>query len=106
MTWKSVGDHGRLNTEIVDAEDGSSTICAVCTKQWSSDDDTIEPWPEGEANFRLILQAPQMLEALERMIEVYEAHFAPLPDGQQPKGVYTQARAAIAAVKGEDNEKA
>ena len=36
--------------------------------------------------------------ALDRMIDVYEVHFEPLED--EPKGAYTQARAALAAERG------
>lgn len=48
----------------------------------------------------IIAQRDDLLAALERMIKVYEAYFKPLPDDQQPKGTYTQARAALAAARG------
>jgi len=60
-TWKGGGDYGRYSREITD-ESGRRVICHVHTRQ--SDDYGDEPWLEGEANFHLILQAPQMLEAL------------------------------------------
>jgi len=100
-TWKDGGPYGRYCRGVYNEED-SSVICYVWTKK-NGPRNSVVDWPEGEANFRLILQAPQMLEVLERMIEAYEAHFEPLPDGQQPEGIYTQARAAIAAVKEEKN---
>ena len=43
----------------------------------------------------LIEECFALRKALEGMIRVYEAHFEPLSDDQQPKGAYTQARAAL-----------
>ena len=85
MTWK-VKQHANGTYLVYDDDDWYVMSC------------------QDKQRAQLIATAPQMLEALERMIEVYEAHFAPLPDGQQPKGAYTQARAAIAAVKGDVDE--
>ena len=70
MTWKDGGYYGRLCRAITN-EAGNRPICYVWTKQNTEhrgggiDGSGTEPYPQGEVNFRLILQAPKMLEALE-----------------------------------------
>ena len=78
MTWKDGGNYGRLSREIV-SEDGGRAVCRVWTKQNAEhrgegiDGSGTEPCPQGEANFRLILQAPQILEALEMVWSIRES---------------------------------
>jgi len=99
-TWKDGGDYGRYSREITD-EKGRRVICHVRTRQ-SGYGHGDEPWPDGEANFRLILQAPQMLEALEtirdkadNMMEVRDGSV----DWTDWQPVRSTANAAIAAAK-------
>ena len=68
--WRDAGRYGRLCREIIN-ETGSRAICHVWTRQNArrKTRDGTEPWPQGEANFRLILQAPQTLEALREIAE-------------------------------------
>lgn len=103
-TWKDGGHYGHLCQEITD-EDSEHIICAVWTKQFSLGSRNVEPYPQGEANFRLILNAPEMLAALEAIAELapgiwcHEAKSKTVCDQCQDI-----ARAAIAAAKGESNE--
>jgi len=108
-TWKDNGDYGWLCREITD-ESGDRSICRVWTKQpigeQGMDGFSIEPWPEGEANFRLILAAPQMLEALE-MIQsapAYEQYEEPFYALELTEDQFDQLSAIIAAAKGENDE--
>lgn len=64
-TWKDGGQLGQLR-EI--ANENGHTIYLVLVQR-AIDGGEAKPWPEGEANFRLILKAPQMLEALEAIAE-------------------------------------
>lgn len=90
MTWKDGGDYGLLSRTITD-ETGNRPICRVWTRQFSNiDGRVIESRPEGEANFRLILVAPQMLEALEAIAALELGGCDPCKE---------IARAAIAAAK-------
>lgn len=63
-TWKDGGMYGQVRREIV-SEDGGHPIAIVRVRQYLLTHNDTEPWPQGQANFALILQAPQMLEALE-----------------------------------------
>lgn len=67
-TWKSGGHYGKLCHEVTN-EDGTRIICAVWVKQFSLGSREVEPYPEGKANFRLILKAPKMLAALNMIAE-------------------------------------
>lgn len=115
MTWKDAGDCGRV-CRCITNEENSQDICRVWIKQevyfhegmrhgWR-----VESWPEGEANLRLILQAPRLLEALEAILKTAQRISADtdLPTRTRTDwwAVMKRARAAIAAVKGENNEKA
>ena len=102
-TWKDGGNYGRLSREIVN-EDSSHAICTVWTRQNAEHRgvdirhaDT-EPWPEGEANFRLILKAPQMLEALRTIAEgaIVSSDQAPEKITEQVLRVLRIAREAAA----------
>ena len=113
-TWKDGGDYGRLYREITN-EDNSLAICRVRVRQVAYHDrsyKTPRPYPQGEANFRLILNTPELLAALEmiRKAPTYEEYSESgeetyyslyLTDSQ-----LTQLNAAIAAAKGENDEKA
>lgn len=74
MKWQDAGRYGRLCREIIN-ETGSRAICHVWTRQNAKrkTKDGTEPWPQGEINFRLILNAPKMLEALEEMTATMSA---------------------------------
>jgi hypothetical protein len=92
-TWKDGGRRG----EIV--SDEGDFICIVQTVR--IDSIKTEPWPEGEANFALILQALKMLEALETIVS--------LGNWREEKEIVCNsmeeiARAAIAAVKGDSSD--
>ena len=95
MKWRDGGIYGLLCREITNVK-GDRAVCKVWTKQFAEYRDTdghaIEPWPEGEENFALILNAPVLLEALEAIADL------PTDDLWRCLGI---ASAAIAAVKGE-----
>ena len=110
MIWKDGGNYGLLCREITNRA-RNRAICKVWTKQFAEhrdiDGHAVEPWPEGEANFRLILKAPQMLEALESIRDTAACFLQPLPVSVSQArwaAVRDRAIAAIAAVKGEDND--
>ncbi len=101
MKWKGAGRRGEIFSE-----DGDY-ICIVQTVR--VDSIKIEPWPEGKENFRLILNAPVLLEALEAIRDMTKprlrSHIADIPATcAEWKAIRDHAIAAIAAVKGEDNE--
>ena len=109
-TWKDGGDCGKAYREIIN-EGENYVICKVRTKQYgmlrrgSVAGLDIESWSEGKANFRLILQAPKMLEALEAIRDMTEpmlrSHLADIPATcAEWKTIRDHAIAAIAAVKG------
>ena len=97
MIWKD----GHRRGEIVSEE--GDFICIVQTVR--IDKIKIEPWPKGKANFRLILAAPQMLEALEAIVALKAPDWCGLGEVLE---AYNQhkviARAAIAAVKGDGDD--
>lgn len=100
-TWTDGGMYGQLKREVA-SEDGDYAIATVWVKTPTTGD--AKPYPEGEANFRLILQAPKMLEALKAIVELDPAFWCEVREEgivavcDQCKAI---ARAAIAAVKGE-----
>lgn len=102
-TWRSGSRYGRLCQEITNEND-THIICAVWVEQFSLDSRKTEPWPKGEANFRLILQAPRMMEALEAIVALRMPGWCDLAGTlvvyHQQKEI---ARAAIAAVEGEND---
>jgi len=103
-TWRASGDCGKHYREITN-EDETRIICQVWTK-WNvfstHHQHHLEPCPEGEADFRLILAAPQMLEALEKIAAL---KYPPWGDANDILKIFHQcnaiARAAIAVVKGD-----
>ena len=109
MTWQDAGRYGRLCREITN-ETGSRAVCHVWTRQNArrKTRDGTEPWPQGEANFRLILAAPQMLEALEAIRETAQRIVADIEIPTRTRADWRTvegfASAAIAAVKGESGE--
>jgi len=104
-TWKDNGNHGQFHREIV-GDSGKYAICYVRTKHYvfSSDGDTHkwseESWLEGEENFCLILSAPQMLEALEKIAALNPPRGCGLVDMIEVHSQCVEiARDAIAATK-------
>jgi len=113
-TWKDGGNLGRLDRVIINNTD---EVCTVRIRRDVYFDEgsgntrrrgfRIQPCPEGEANFRLILAAPQMMEALEAIRDRAD-DMMEIRDGAvnwthwQP--IRSIARAAIAAAKGENND--
>ena len=100
-TWKDGGQLGQLR-EI--ANENRHTICLVLVQR-AIDGGEAKPWPEGEAHFRLILQAPRMLEALEEIVALKAPGWSSLSDILKVYHRHKEiARAAIAAVKGENDD--
>lgn len=102
-TWKDGGKYGRMRRVVIDEK--SVMIGEIWTGIIRYG--CVEPWPEGKANFRLILAAPKMLEALEvirdkadLMMEIRDGSVG-WTDWQPVRSV---ANAAIAAVKGENDD--
>ena len=98
-TWKHGGRRGEISNE------DNEFVCIVQTVRM--DKIKAEPWPEGEANFALILKAPEMLEALEAIAALDPDFWCEI----QEEGIVAVcnqckeiARAAIAAAKGEDSD--
>lgn len=107
-TWVDAGRYGRLCHEVIN-ETGSRAICLVWTRQNARrrTKDGTEPWPEGEANLALILNARVMLEALEEIhikVERMMQGGAPVTWLAVLAAVRRDASIAIAAVKGESDE--
>ena len=109
--WRDGGNLGRLDRVIIG---GSDEVCTVRTRRDvyfdEGEGDTrcrgwrMQPWPEGEENFRLILQAPRMLEALEAIVALDPSYWCQTePENAVCDQCKEIARAAIAAVKGESN---
>jgi len=70
-------------------EDGQPHhLAAIERRRWASD-----------RILQRLAAVSDLLAALERMIDVYEIHFKPLPEDKQPRGAYEQARVAIAGAK-------
>jgi len=105
--WVDAGWYGRF-CRVITTEDGSRAICHVWARQNSrrKTRDGTEPWPEGKANFDLILAAPQMLEALEAIVGVDIGCTETEETNPMCYQCQNIARAAIVAAKGEDDEKA
>lgn len=105
-TWKDGGNYGLLCREITD-EKGDHAVCKVWTKRYESPR-SVKPWPEGKANFRLILKAPQMLEALCSIRDMAECILQPLPVGCVAQVRWTRVRdqavKAITMTQGENDE--
>ena len=70
---------------------------ADLAKVYVTDPDTRKRTPEYEGNLRLIAAAPELLEALERVVQITEIEDAHLANF----GEFEAARAAIAKAKGE-----
>lgn len=118
--WRDGGNLGRLDRVIIG---GSDEVCTVRTRRDIYFDEgegytrrrgwRMQPWPEGEANFRLILTAPQMLEALEMIWSIRQsAAYEERTEAGITGYVFylteeqcAKVKAAIAAAKGEDDEK-
>lgn len=110
-TWKDGGDYGVLYREIV-SEDGSHAICRVKVRQPPHhakfiDRKELMPYPQGEKDYRLILQAPRMLEALEniqRQAEYMLETIDSFVDSTNWEIVRNHTVAAIAAVKRDNSD--
>jgi len=105
--WKDGGMYGKIRREIVKEKDGHP-VGTVRVNLYIADG--TEPWSEGEANFRLILKAPLLLEALEairdkaeRILQIIEAPKVPATWADW-QAVRAYANTAIAAVKGEQGD--
>ena len=94
--WRITDRYGVLTYQV--GIDGR-TVCTVWPRQQGhrpSGVDT-EPWPEGEANARLIAAAPELLDALRAAVDLYGKPGGPW-NVPGPVGTWIeQARAAIAA---------
>lgn len=97
--WELRPNYGNLRSEIV-AIDGNSTraIATVWTKQASTREEQKEPvpWPEGEANARVMTAASLLLKAATRALNVLKAQ------GNTPQrgDVLDALQTAIAAATG------
>ena len=96
--WRITDRYGVLTDQV--GIDGR-TVCTVWTMQQGhrpSGVDT-EPWPEGEANARLIAAAPDLLESLRELAELAVLQFGMPPPGAD--GPLQKALAAIAKADGD-----
>lgn len=59
------------------------------------------PDPEWQANARLIAAAPELLAALESMVDMFERHIDGRPGPDDAAARWDDARAAIAKARGE-----
>ena len=96
--WRITDRYGVLTYQV--GIDGR-TVCTVWPRQQGhrpSGVDT-EPWPEGEANARLIAAAPDLLESLRELAELAVLQFGMPPPGAD--GPLQKALAAIAKADGD-----
>ena len=96
--WRITDRYGVLTYQV--GIDGR-TVCTVWPRQQGhrpSGVDT-EPWPEGEANARLIAAAPDLLESLRELAELAVMQFGAPPAGAD--GPLPRALAVIAKADGE-----
>ena len=107
--WKDGGKYGNLMSEIV-SSDGAKGIATVWTRKFDRDAHAPHlatlPDPEGEANFRLLLHAKELLKALRGIEIIYSEYMNSWPDTTRPgfdlvKDVVQKARAVRAKVNGE-----
>jgi len=77
---------------IIDSDDGD-IIEVVSGDYFIADVHRLEPKDEWRANARLIAAAPELLEALEELVDLYEYE----------DNVSRDARAAIAKARGRDD---
>ena len=110
-TWKDGGNYGILYREVT--EDGSRAICRVKVRQLLQhakgvDYKNVRPYPQGEADFRLILAAPQMLEALCSIRDKIECYLQPDSGSSVSRARWESVRNlavdAIATAKGENDD--
>ena len=96
--WRITDRYGVLTDQV--GIDGR-TVCTVWPRQQGhrpSGVDT-EPWPEGEANARLIAAAPDLLESLRELAELAVLQFGVPPAGAD--GPLPRALAVIAKADGD-----
>jgi hypothetical protein len=60
----------------------------------------IDGFAEGEANARLIAAAPELLSALEAMVEMFESHITGKPGPDDAAERWDRARDAVSKAKG------
>lgn len=70
-TWKDGGVHDGFSRRII-YKDGTA-VCCVQTGRAKEAFCAPEPWPEGEANFRLILAIPELASTLHELLEQVDA---------------------------------
>lgn len=88
-------EHGYNFTDISDVSSRVCVMPAEITYSYNS-----------LANARLIAAAPELLEALEEVVAVFESNPSSITDtvwvtGNRPETLYDHCRAAIAKAKGE-----
>ena len=96
--WRITDRYGVLTYQV--GIDGR-TVCTVWPRQQGHRPSVVdtEPWPEGEANARLIAAAPDLLESLRELAELAALQFGMPPPGAD--GPLQKALAAIAKADGE-----
>ena len=102
--WKDAGKYGRFCREIVD--EGNLPVCDVWMRLYIGEN--IEPLQKARSNFRLILQAPVLLEALCDIRDAADCYMQPLPPGvtrTRWERVRNRAVKAIEATKEDGSEK-
>ena len=84
--------------------DDTRVIDATGSEAAAIDGDYNDPetWPVMEANARLIAAAPGLLSALEKAVDAYGKPGGPWNVPSEPGTWIADARAAIAAARGED----
>lgn len=100
-TWKDGGDSGRIYREIVN-EAETHVIAKVRIRRSAPYRPALNPtrpWPEGEANFHLILAAPETAEALGKI-----AHGAIVSPEQPPEKVAEQVLRVLQLVREQNCE--
>ena len=96
--WRITDRYGVLTYQV--GIDGR-TVCTVWPRQQGNRPSVVdtEPWPEGEANARLIAAAPDLLESLRELAELAVLQFGMPPPGAD--GPLQKALAAIAKADGD-----
>ena len=96
--WRITDRYGVLTYQV--GIDGR-TVCTVWPRQQGHRPSVVdtEPWPEGEANARLIAAAPDLLESLRELAELAVMQFGMPPPGAD--GPLQKALAAIAKADGD-----
>ena len=100
MKWWDSGNYGRLSREIADEDAKWRIVCRVLTRQYTSiAKDGTEPWPEGKANFRLILNAPELAQVLHELLQQVDAMTEYYESGPCRTEACQQARELLAGIE-------